>query len=161
VLNPARAGMVRSAKDWVWSSYRATAGQCQPHPLLTTDWILGNFGKKRSVAQEKYRQFVQAGKKQSVLWNQLKNQIYLGSDQFIEDMQCKIDPEQSLRDVPKPQKNSPVKALSFYKEKFKSRNRAMAEAYRSGHYTLAEVGNEFGVSYATVSRAVKELECQM
>jgi hypothetical protein len=26
---------------------------------------------------------------------------------------------------------------------------------------LAEVGNEFGVSYATVSRAVKELECQM
>jgi DNA-binding MarR family transcriptional regulator len=51
--------------------------------------------------------------------------------------------------------------LSFYKEKFKSRNRAMAEAYRSGHYTLAEVGNEFGVSYATVSRAVKELECQM
>jgi len=51
--------------------------------------------------------------------------------------------------------------LSFYKDKFKSRNRAMAEAYRSGHYTLAEVGKEFGASYATVSRAVKELECQM
>jgi len=41
VLNPVRAGMVRSAKDWAWSSYRATAGQCQPHPLLTTAWILG------------------------------------------------------------------------------------------------------------------------
>lgn len=113
------------------------------------------------MVQEKYRQFVQAGKKQAGLWDQLKNQIYLGSDQFIEDRQSKIDPEQSLRDVPKTQKNSPVKALSFYKEKFKSRNRAMAEAYRSGHYTLAEVGNEFGVSYATVSRAVKALECQM
>ncbi len=37
----------------------------------------------------------------------------------------------------------------------------MAEAYRSGHYTLAKVGDEFGVSYATVSRAVKEHECQM
>jgi len=54
------------------------------------------------VAQEKYRQFVQAGKKQSDIWDQLKNQIYLGSDQFIEDMQRKIDPKQSLRDVPKP-----------------------------------------------------------
>ncbi len=35
----------------------------------------------------------------------------------------------------------------------------MAEACQSGHYTLAEVGDEFGVSYATVSSAVKELEC--
>ena len=26
VLNPVRAGMVRSVKDWPWSSYRATAG---------------------------------------------------------------------------------------------------------------------------------------
>jgi putative transposase len=26
VLNPVRAGMVRSAKDWRWSHYRATAG---------------------------------------------------------------------------------------------------------------------------------------
>jgi len=37
----------------------------------------------------------------------------------------------------------------------------MAEAYRSGHYTLAEVGDAFCVSYTTVSRAVKEYECEM
>lgn len=30
--------------------------------------------------------------------------------------------------------------------------------YLSGHYTLYEVGNGFGVSYATVSRAVKLFE---
>lgn len=30
VLNPVRAGMVRSAKDWPWSSYRATCGQIKP-----------------------------------------------------------------------------------------------------------------------------------
>jgi hypothetical protein len=29
------------------------------------------------------------------------------------------------------------------------------QAYLSGHYTLEEVGREFKVSYATVSRAVK------
>ena len=28
----------------------------------------------------------------------------------------------------------------------------------SGHYTQAEVGEAYGVSYATVSRAVKEFE---
>ena len=40
VLNPVRARMVRSVKDWPWSSYRATAGQVKAHALLTTDWIL-------------------------------------------------------------------------------------------------------------------------
>jgi REP element-mobilizing transposase RayT len=161
VLNPVRARMVRTAEDWLWSSYRATAGQAKAHALLTTDWVLGNFGRKRKIAQEKYRAFVQEGKNQPSPWESLKNQIYLGSDNFVEDMQCKIDPEQSLKDIPKPQRRSPVKPLSYYKEKYKNRNRAMAEAYRSGHYTLAQVGDEFGVSYATVSRAVKDHECQM
>ena len=76
-------------------------------------------------------------------------------------MQCKIDPKQSLKDIPKPQKIRPVKPISFYKEKYKNQNQAMAEAYRSGHYTLAKVGDAFGVNYATVSRAVKEYECQL
>ena len=39
VLNPVRAHMVRSAKDWPWSSYRATAGFAKAHPLLTKDTI--------------------------------------------------------------------------------------------------------------------------
>ena len=158
VLNPVRAHMVRSAKDWPWSSYRATAGQAKVHPLLTTDVILGNFGRARKPAQEKYRNFVQEGKGQPSPWESLKNQIYLGSEEFVDDMQGKIDPEQSLKDIPKPQKNCPVKPLSYYKKSYKTRNRAMAEAYRSGHYTLSEIGDEFGVSYATVSRAVKEYE---
>ena len=36
----------------------------------------------------------------------------------------------------------------------------MAEAYRSSHYTLGQVGDEFGASCVTVSRAVKDYECQ-
>jgi hypothetical protein len=161
VLNPVRARMVRSVKDWPWSSYRATAGQAKAHALFITDWILGNFGSTRKIAQEKYKAFVQAGKNQPSPWEFLKNQIYLGSDKFVEEMQCKINPKQSLKDIPKPQKNRPAKPLSFYKKKYKNRNKAMAEAYRSGNYTLAKVGHEFGVSYATVSRAVKDYECQM
>ena len=161
VLNPVRARMVRTAGDWPWSSYRATVGHTNAHALLTTDWILGNFGRNRKVAQERYRVFIQQGKKQPSPWESLKNQIYLGSDRFVEEVQCKLDPEQSLKDIPKPQKLGPIKPISFYKEAYKSRNSAMAEAYRSGHYTLAEVGDAFGVSYATVSRAVKEYECEM
>ena len=73
-------------------------------------------------------------------------------------MQCKIDPEQSLKDIPKKQKHAPVKPLTYFAERYKTRDESMAQAYWSGHYTLAQVGEHFGVSYATVSRAVKQAE---
>lgn len=143
VLNPVRAEMVRSAKDWPWSSYRATAGMVNPVPALTTDWILGNFGKQRSGAWEGYKKFIAEGKNQPSPWRSLKNQIYLGSDSFIEDVQCKMEVDQSLKGIPKPQKLSPPKPLDFYVKSY-PKDEAMARAYLSGHYTLAEVSEAFG-----------------
>ncbi len=161
VLNPVRAQMVRSAKDWPWSSYRATAGISGAHPCLTMDRVLAGFYKQKKRAQMAYRAFVKEGRGQPSPWGHLKNQIYLGSDQFVEDMLCKLDPDQSLRDIPKSQKRSPPKPLSYYEAKYSEPRRAMAEAYCSGNYTLQQVGEHFGVSYATVSRAVKTLESRV
>ena len=162
VLNPVRARMVRTAQDWPWSSFRATAGYTVRKPCLTTDWILATFSLKKKQAQQRYREFVQEGKNQPSPWEALKNQIYLGNDTFVEDMQCKLDPEQSLNDIPSIQKQAPIKPLSYYEKLFSSRNEAMFRAYIAGGYTLIEVGEWFGVSYATVSRAVKMYEkCEM
>lgn len=158
VLNPVRAQMVRSAKDWPWSSYRATAGYTDNHPCLTTDWILAGFSEIKNEAQQRYCDFVRAGLRQPSPWQQLKNQIYLGTDHFVHEMQSKIDPEQSLNDIPKKQKQAPVKSLAYFSERYATRQESMARAYLTGHYTLAEVGHHFGVSYATVSRAVKLVE---
>ena len=158
VLNPVRALMVRSAKDWPWSSYRATAGLAPSVAALTTDWILSNFGQQRAEAQQAYRRFVQEGRGQPGPWQQLRNQIYLGNDDFVEDMQNKMDPEQSLDDIPKPQKLGGVRSLEYFQLNYQTRNEAMARAYLSGHYSLAEVGRYFGVSYTTVSRTVKVFE---
>ncbi|MCK9608773.1 MAG: LysR family transcriptional regulator [Methylomonas sp.] len=97
-------------------------------------------------------------KKTAITRQQLKNQIYLGADAFIDEVQGKIDPEQSLKDIPRKQKQAPANSLSHYFERYDSRNEGMARAYLSGHFTLAQVGEHFGVSYATVSRAVKQLE---
>ena len=107
----------------------------------------------------RYRRFVQKDKNQPSPWASLKNQIFLGSDQFVEDMQSRTNPKQSLSDIPRKQKQSPAKPLSYYEQHYPQCNEAMAYAYLSGHYTLAEVVNWFGVSYATVSRAVKAIEC--
>jgi len=62
VLNPVRARMVRSARDWKWSSYRATAGQEPALELLTVKWLLSQFGADPSIAVTEYRRFVQQGR---------------------------------------------------------------------------------------------------
>lgn len=145
--------------DWLQKEIRSTASGCAG---IIKRWGLwsacGGFGEIRKSAQDKYRDFVRAGKGQPSPWELLKNQIYLGSDEFVEEMQCKVDPEQSLDGIPLPQKMSPPKELVYYSEKYSVRSEAIAAAYRSGHYSLQQVGRHFGVSSATVSRAVKAYE---
>ena len=80
--------------------------------------------------------------------------VKLGSDKFVDEAQCKMRPDQSLLDVPRLQKQAPPKPLSDFEQTFSDRKVAMTKAHLSGHYMLQEVGDYFGVSYATVSRAV-------
>ncbi len=67
--------------------------------------------------------------------------------------------EQSFKDISKKQKQAPIKPLDYFVNLGNTRNENMALAYLSGHYALEQVGTHFGVSYATVSRAVKQNEC--
>ena len=161
VLNPVRADMVHSAKDWPWSNYRATAGLIDKPDWLEVAWTLACFGRKRTEATQAYAAFVAEGRNQPAPWEQLRNQIYLGSEAFVDEMQRKLDPEQSLADIPSRQKAPVARPLAYYAEQF-PRNEAMARAYLSGAFSLATVGAHFSVSYATVSRAVKaHEECEM
>jgi len=84
----------------------------------------------------------------------LKNQIYLGNDQFVEETQRKISPEASLQDVPAIQKRKVPKPLPYYEEKDKDRNVAICKAYASGGYSMHEIGKYFGLHYSRVSRIV-------
>ena len=149
--------MVRSAYEWPWSSYRGTAGLTQAPEFLTTDWILGGFGDNRQSAQKAYRQYVSEGKGQPSPWERLKNQIYLGSDEFVEAMQCKMNPEQSLEDIPKPQKQLPVRPLLYFEETYRTRNRAMAEAYRSRDFLAPIDFPVWGMSHNSIRSDKGEL----
>ena len=158
VLNPVRAQMVRTAKDWRWSSYRATAGLVEPFPWLQSDWVLGGFGRRRASAIRGYRTFVAAGKGQPSPWKQLKNQIYLGDDTFVERMQAILDPDASLDDIPAIQKRAPRKLMSFYEGRAKTRDQAILEAYQSGGYKMKELADYFSLHYSSVSKIIRKLE---
>ncbi|WP_175492089.1 hypothetical protein [Nitrosomonas sp. Nm34] len=52
-------------------------------------------------------------------WQWLKNQINWGDDDFVNNMQRKLNPEQSLKDIPRKQKQAPVKPLSDFVDRYK------------------------------------------
>ena len=52
VLNPVRARMVRTADEWPWSNYRATAGLSPAPNCLNVTWTLAAFGQRREPATQ-------------------------------------------------------------------------------------------------------------
>jgi hypothetical protein len=153
-LNPVRAGMVNRPGDWPWSSYGATAGEIEPPPFLATDWLLRAFGGDRQQSVNGYRRFVAGGMTAPSPWLNLKNQVYLGADRFVEQMQARIDPARPLREIPQCQRRAVARPLHHYAEQYAERDQAIAEAYRTGAYTMQAIAEYFGIGRMTVSRAV-------
>jgi predicted DNA-binding protein YlxM (UPF0122 family) len=73
-------------------------------------------------------------------------------------MQALIDPKRPLRDIPTRQRCALAKSLAEYAARCSDRDHAMAEAYRTGAYSMQTIVEHFGVSRMTVSRAVKRQE---
>lgn len=153
VLNPVRAGMVHAAKDWPWSSYRATAGLVKSPRFLTTNWLLEQLDPDRTRAQKAYRQFVSQGRGTSP-WEDLKGQIYLGSDSFIASLPI-ADPR--VLEVPKRQRlvNRPRLRDVFADDRSIG---TIYQAYHDHGYTQREIAEHLGVHYATISRRIRKWE---
>ena len=92
------------------------------------------------------------------IWEDLKQQIYLGDNHFVRRMQQRIPRDAKLDEIPKAQKRGKAKSLSDYAKRYKDAKEAMACAYQSGGYTMKEIADYFKVHYATVSRAVRLFE---
>jgi len=158
VLNPVRAGMVEHPEQWHWSSYRATAGLEKIPEWLHTAWILSFFDNNQERAKNAYSQFVLDGLRWDFsLEHEVKQQIYLGSEDFITRMQEKVEGK-NLSEIPKDQIKSPKKSLSFFETTYPDRDEAIARAYNSGFFTLGQVASYFGLHYSTVSRIVTKYE---
>jgi REP element-mobilizing transposase RayT len=156
VLNPVRAGIVRSAREWPWSSYRATAGWSEVPRVLTVDWLLSAFGTRRKTAMQAYRRFVSEGKGASSPWADLKRQVYLGDEDFVDKALARLDSEVPLTEIPSIQHRPPPKPLAHYAKANRDRDSAITAAYDSGGYSMKAIGEHFGLHYSMVSRIVKK-----
>ncbi|MDI1294244.1 MAG: transposase [Methylobacter sp.] len=157
VLNPVRAQMVRSAKEWPWSSYCSTAGYVEQDELLTSDWILASFAKNKTAAQIKYREFISQGKGQPSPWQSLKNQVYLGNEQFVkEHIDSITDKDIELSEIPKSQRKAKPKTMDYYLKQATNRDDAILRAWNSGGYTQKNIADYFSIHYSRVSKIIKK-----
>lgn len=156
-LNPLRANMVESLEDWRWSSYSFITEQVAHPPWLDTEWLLGQFSSQRNEAIKAYRHFVMAGMGLASPLENTCHQLLLGDEHFAESHRQTNDFD-ALREVSKAHRKSVALTLEAYRARHENKDDAMAQAYLSGAYTMAEIGAHFGVHYMTVSRAVRKFE---
>ena len=175
VLNPVRAGMVKSPGDWPWSNFRATSGGAEKPEWLETDWTLAQFARGRNAAGRAYRRFVMAGKGLVSPLKAVRRQIYLGDDGFLKEMRRRLDDREPDTEIPVSQRRPwsvgledvrRAVAKSFdVPDSALSRRRGGDEkvaaiylARKLTGLTGAQIGAAFGVKPARVSNAVRDVE---
>ena len=119
--------------------------------FLRTEWILEQFGKRRLRAQQQYREFVRDGMATRP-WDDLKGQIYLGSEAFVEKH---ASGKKDIKEIPRAQLTAAKPSLQRIFAR--SGKKAIADAYEHG-YRLNEIAAHLDVHYATVSRRLKRIE---
>ena len=156
VLNPVRAGMVRKPADWPWSSYRASVGLEPAAPWLAIDGLLAQFAKRRSLAQQRYAQFAAAGLKAASPWSNLKGQVFLGDEQFVQRMQAHLQPgkDEDVQ-IPLAQRRPPPPPLANIERRAPDRNKAIVAAYATGGYSYQQIADYFGMHFTTVGNIVR------
>ena len=161
-LNPVRAHATENVEDWKWSSYRATAGIDDVPSFLTTGSILAQFSTIRKRACELYRKFVAEGISGTSLWAELKGQIYLGDEYFVEEMKRLL--RNDNREIPRRQREAAKPDLSHLfaaASSKEARNKAIYTAHVTYHYTLQQIGTNLDLHYTTISRIVRDEEQRM
>ena len=137
---------------WPWSSYRSTVGLDPARAFLAADELLAAFAPQPARAKRRLRAFVAAGLAARP-FEELRGQVFLGSETFAATY---ASAPRATRDIPRAQRQ-PVRPpladlLAVDGE------RAIATAYRTFGYRLAEIADQLGLHPTTVGRRLRALE---
>ncbi len=164
-LNPVRARMVKQPQQWAWSSYRAHTGEVPAPKWLDSEGLYGYLlshapqgEADRRRAAQRYATLVEAGRDERLWDSALRQQIYLGDQQFVERMQALADETYvSARDVPKVQRSKPLTLVQWL-EKCETREEAFMRAYTQSGISMTAIAAHAQLSVSYVSRLVARAE---
>ncbi len=161
VLNPVRSGTVRSPELYPWSSYAATVGDAPRPGFLHTDWTLANFSQSRHQARIAFRKFVAEGLKNPPSpWLALREQIALGSDNFVQKIKNLVEEQDLSEEIPRKQRligRPTLDDLFPSGKKFprQERNQLICKAHLEYGYRLKEIAHATGLHYTSISKIIK------
>ena len=152
-LLPLRAGFVRHPSQFKWSSCRYLYGKDEVPGHVDLEWFSEGFSSDRNT----FDKFLEENIPRDVI-SEIRKQIYLGDDEFIELVQEKTRGSRS-KDIPKYQLTKPVSGMiNGFVRSGDSREDAIARTYLTGDYTLREVADAVAVHYSVVSKIVSRYE---
>jgi len=101
-LNPIRAKVVTDPERYLWTSHLSYLGKVKDG-LIEEDFVLGQFGERKSLARRRYRRFLleelHSGHQEK--YYEVKDQRFLGEDSFIDRIEVeKGDRENVVYDIP-------------------------------------------------------------
>jgi len=85
-LAPVRAGLTEKPGRWPWSSHRSIGKGRGTPDWLSVDAVLAEFADAAQSPRKSYRQFVNEGGQSPRPWEQVRAQLYLGSNAWLERM---------------------------------------------------------------------------
>jgi hypothetical protein len=151
--------MRTSFDQYSWSSYGATAGDLSLPSWLSIDWLLSQFSKRKVTARARYKQFVLEGIGQASPWDQLKGQVLLDSEGYVESLRPYLSDVEKLDEIPRAQRllNRPMLSILLAREAIlikKIRDEKIRQAHIEFGYSMAEIGRFLDLHYSTVSRII-------
>ncbi len=165
--NPVAAGVVMSVADWPWSSFAAHAGLAPTPKWLDSDglhgYVLGRQVKSTADQKQAARAYIglvqKKGEEDASLWSiGLRQQVFLGDENFVARMQALARPEQrNAIEVPMLQRQRPA-TLQDCLRMFPDRNEALLHAYQDCGVTMTAIARELGLSLSRVSRLIRREE---
>jgi putative transposase len=154
-LNPVRTGLVKLPEEYRWSSYRAATGRDNAPEWLDLIWIKSCFSPDMEKAAAMYEKFVMEGiDKPAVIPD---NGIAIGNESYLLEIKelakgSGLERRRGERYINRPE----LKSIFHEDTGIKDRNRAIYRAYVDHAYTQREIAAYLGISYVTISRAIKE-----
>lgn len=158
-LNPVRANLVKDPLDWKWSSLPYILNIKKKLPFLSEDFILMQFSEEKFKATKLFKEFIYAGIKSQSPFKNLKGQIFLGGDDFINKIKKHIIKKEELKEIPKVQRYAERPALEkILREEKTSLRERIFDAHINFGYTQKEIADFLGYHYSYISKIIKEIE---
>jgi len=171
-LNPVRAKMVEKPEGYKWSSYNVYLGKAQKPEGFEDRFLLGIFGRNRSEARKKYKEFVEDAvmNTKRILEEVSTKGVVIGGMEFFEEIRdkyigAKEDSEiPQLREVKRMRDDEKIDTIKAEVGKIIKREKEQKKIMiylirRNTGYKLKEICDIIGgLTYSGVSQICRRVD---